>query len=136
MTSRGLKKKAQFEHVIGEGFSIIPIQRPFTDLSEDPCALAYASLGNDSQAVRELEWRLRAVRRFDEEVRWAAINRGVSVGQHMAGSGLGGAGTVPCGTLGDHDNDFAKPVVSGRGCERGSHRKVRSTNSRGAKDAQ
>ena len=69
MTSRGLKKRPLLEDLIGEGVTVRPIQRPYTELANDPRGLAYSARGQDPAMLRDLEWKLHAARRFHDEVR-------------------------------------------------------------------
>ena len=111
MTSRGLKKRPQLEDVIGEGFAVKPLERPWTHLADDPRVLAYSQLGNDPAAFRDLEWKLRAARRMHEDIRWAAMSRGGTVGAQMVGAGLGGGGKVPSDIVGDHDSRVEASIM-------------------------
>ena len=79
------------EDLIGEGVTVRPIQRPYTELADDIRVQAYSTLGQDPAMWRAREWKLHAARRFHDEVRWAAMSRGGEVGAHMAEYGLGGA---------------------------------------------
>ena len=69
MASRGLKHKLVLEDLIGEGVRVRPVQRPYTQLADDPRVLAYSTLGQDPATWRELEWKLHAARRDQDEVR-------------------------------------------------------------------
>ena len=112
MVSRGLKKRQVLEDLIGEGVSVRPVQRPYTELADDPRVLAYSTLGQDPATWRDLEWKLHAARRFHDEVRWAAMSRGGEVGAHMAAYGLGGA-PAPSGTIvGDHDSRIEESIAA------------------------
>ena len=112
MASRGLKKRPVLEDLIGEGVSVRPVQRPYTELANDPRVLAYSTLGQDPAMWRDLEWKLHAARRYHDEVRWAAMSRGGEVGAHMAAYGLGGA-PAPGGTiLGDHDSKVEASIAA------------------------
>ena len=73
MVSRGLKHKLVLEDLIGEGVSVRPVQRPYTQLADDPRVLAYSNLGQDPATWRDLEWKLHAARRFHDGVRWARL---------------------------------------------------------------
>ena len=66
MASRGLKKRPVLEDLIGEGVSVRPVQRPYTELANDPRVLAYSTLRQDPAMWRDLEWKLHAARRFHE----------------------------------------------------------------------
>ena len=93
MTSVGLRHVPVLEDVIGTGVTIQPKKRPWTQLSDDPRVLAYSNM--DPSVYRDLELKLAAARRFQDEARFAAMRDGVSVGHMMAASGLGGGGAVP-----------------------------------------
>ena len=112
MASRGLKKRPVLEDLIGEGVSVRPVQRPYTELADDIRAQAYSTLGQDPAMWRDLEWKLHAGRRSHDEVRWAAMSRGGEVGAHMAAYGLGKA-PAPSGTIvGDHDSKVEASIAA------------------------
>ena len=118
MVSRGLKKRQVLEDLIGEGVSVRPVERPYTELADDPRVLAYSTLGQDPATWRDLEWKLHAARRFQDEVRWAAMSRGGEVGAHMAASGLGRA-PAPDGTIvGDHDSKIEESIAADEAARR------------------
>ena len=118
MASRGLKKRPVLEDLIGEGVSVRPVERPYSELADDPRVLAYSTLGQDPATWRDLEWKLHAARRFQDEVRWAAMSRGGEVGAHMAASGLGRA-PVPGGTIvGDHDSKIEESIAADEAARR------------------
>ena len=133
MASRGLKRRPVLEDLIGEGISVQPVQRPYTQLADDPRVLAYSTLGQDPAVWRNLELRLHAARRFHDEVRWAVMSRERELGAHMAAHGLGGKAPVPDDTiLGDHGskvratkatNEASTPRQQGpsQKANRGSH---------------
>ena len=98
MASRGLKKRPVLEDLIGEGVTVRPMQRPYTELADDIRVQAYSTLGQDPAMWRDLEWKLHAARRYHDEVRWAAMSRGGEVGAHMAAYGLGKA-PAPSNTI-------------------------------------
>ena len=92
-TSVGLRPVSALEDVIGRGVTIQPKKRPWTQLSDDPRVLAYSNM--DPSVYRDMELKLAAARRFQDEVRFAAMRDGVSVGHTMAASGLGGGAVGP-----------------------------------------
>ena len=87
--SVGLRKVRDLEDMIGRGTEIVPIERPYMKLLDDPRVLAYSDL--DAASFAQLELKLAAARRFRDEVRHQAMRDGVPVGMTMAASGLGGA---------------------------------------------
>ena len=118
MASRGLKKRPVLEDLIGEGISVRAPQRPYTQLADDPRVLAYSNLGQDPATWRDLEWKLHAARRFQDEVRWAAMSCGGEVAAHMAASGLGRA-PAPGGTIvGDHDSKIEESIAADEAARR------------------
>ena len=68
MASRGLKKRPVLEDLIGEGVTVRPMQRPYTELADDIRVQAYSALGLDPAMWRDLELKLHAARRYHEEV--------------------------------------------------------------------
>ena len=118
MASRGLKKRPVLEDLIGEGVTVRPMQRPYTELADDIRVQAYSTLGQDPAMWRDLEFKLHAARRYHDEVRWAAMSRGGEVGAHMAASGLGGA-PAPGGTIvGDHDGKVEASIAADEAARR------------------
>ena len=112
MASRDFKRKPVLEVPIGEGVSARPVQRPYTQVADDPRVSAYSAPAQDPAMRRDLEWKLHAARRYHDEVRWAAMSRGGEVGAHMAASGLGGA-PAPSGTIvGDHDSKIEESIAA------------------------
>ena len=93
MASVGLKKRPRLEDMIGTGVSIRPSVDPWTELGDDPRVRAYRHV--DPAVYMDMEMKLAASRRFLDEVRFAAMRDGVSVGHTMAASGLGGGSAVP-----------------------------------------
>ena len=55
MASRGLKKRPVLEDLIGEGVTVRPIQRPYTELADDIRVQACSTLGQDPAMWRDLE---------------------------------------------------------------------------------
>ena len=62
---------------------------------------------------RDLEWKLHAACRLQDEVRRAAMSRGGEVGAHMAASELGKA-PAPSGApiMGDHDSKVEASIAA------------------------
>lgn len=119
MAARGLKRRPQLEDLIGEGVSIKPYTPPYTQLADDPRVSADWNLGNDPEDFRRLEHRMRAARAFHDEVRMAAMDRGMSHGVHMARSGHGGAKSVAEDDLvGDHDPEIERSIMEDRAAKK------------------
>ena len=112
MASRGLKKRPVLEDLIGEGVTVRPMQRPYTELADDIRVQAYSTLGQDPAMWRDLEWKLHAARRYHDEVRWAAMSRGGEVGAHMAAYGLGKAPAPSDTIVGDHDGKVEASIAA------------------------
>ena len=87
MASVGLKKRPRLEDMIGQGADIRIPTNPIDELGDDPRVRAYRHM--DPSVYRDLELKLAAARRFSDEVRFATMRDGVSVGHTMAVSGLG-----------------------------------------------
>ena len=98
----GLRKVRDLDDMIGRGTEIIPIERPYLKLADDPRVLAYSDL--DAASFTQLELELAAARRFRDGLRHQAMRDGVPVGMTMAASGLGGGAFVRKDeVVGDHD---------------------------------
>ena len=109
MTQVGLRHVPVLEDVIGTGVEIQPEVRPYQQLSDDPRTLAYSNM--EPKVYQDLELKLAAARRFQDEIRFAAMRDGVSVGQTMAASGLGGGAAVPSDIVGNHDAGITTSIA-------------------------
>ena len=110
MASVGLKKRPRLEDMIGTGVSIRPSVDPWTELGDDPRIRMYRHM--DPAVYRDMEMKLAASRRFRDEVRFAAMRDGVSVGQTMAASGLGGGSAVRASdVVCDHDSKVEESIA-------------------------
>ena len=109
MTAVGLRHVPVLEDLVGKGASIRLKTDPVQQLEDDPRVLAYRHM--DPAAFRDLEFKVAAARRFSDEVRFAAMRDGVSVGHMMAASGMGGGGAVPKYVVGDHDAAIERSVA-------------------------
>ena len=110
MASVGLKKRPRLEDLIGTGVSIRVEADPWTELGDDPRIRMYRHM--DPAVYRDMEMKLVASRRFRDEVRFAAMRDGVSVGQTMAASGLGGGSAVQASdVVGDHDSKVEESIA-------------------------
>jgi hypothetical protein len=109
MVSVGLRHVPVLEDMIGKGEETHIKTDRWAKIGDDPRVLTYRHM--DPNVYRDLELKLVAARRFHDEVRFAAMRDGVSVGQMMAASGLGGGAAVPSDIVGSHDAAVDKSIA-------------------------
>ena len=90
---QGLRPRPTLESSIGTGFkATLPVNK-MVRLSDDPRVLHYANMSVGEW--RELGLKLAMARRYQDEVRFAAIKADRTLGMHMAVTGVPGQSRIP-----------------------------------------
>ena len=81
-----MRRPPVLDDMIGKGVRVPDIQRPYTQLSDDPRVLHYEHMSPDTW--RDLELKLAIARRFHDEVRFAAMKGDRTLGAQMVQQGI------------------------------------------------
>ena len=81
-----MRRRPVLDDMIGKGVRVPDIQRPYTQLSDDPRVLHYEHMSPDTW--RDLEMKLAIARRFHDEVRFAAMKGDRTLGAQMVQQGI------------------------------------------------
>lgn len=82
---KGLRPRPTLESSIGTGISVkLPVNK-FAQLSDDPRVLHYADMPVGEW--RDLELKLAMARRYHDEVKFASMRPGRTLGMHMTMTG-------------------------------------------------
>ena len=108
---KGLRPRPTLESSIGSGASLKTPTSIWAQLSDDPRVLHYSDMSVSEW--RDLEVELALARRYQDEVRFAAMKNGRTLGMQMAMTGLyeDRRREPHADTLGEHDSKVEASIV-------------------------